>query len=129
MKEKFENNEPEEDKYKDEEYERAFYELVLEASLNALGVIKSSNLISEEDKALLENDCMEFLGLVNEYFKENKKVSGSYQYVLAKKPENKWLDVIKLLASKNVSQKEILKDVYQEIINKIEKRRKKQDIQ
>lgn len=129
MKEKFENNEPEEDKYKDEEYERAFYELVLEASLNALGVIKSSNLISEEDKALLENDCMEFLGLVNEYFKKNKKVSGSYQYVLAKKPENKWLDIIKLIASKNVSQKETLKDVYKEIINKIEKRRKKQDIQ
>lgn len=133
MKENFNdfNNEKE---YSEEEYEEAFLDSLIDAMMNIFEQLK--NIIPEIAEKV-KPDYQEFIQNLIEYFRENKTVAGSLNYITSKNPNNLWVKIISDLALLHLAefqrnpekaQKEF-DELLKELEGLIQKRRRGQDIQ
>lgn len=133
MKENFDDFDNEKE-YSEEEYEEAFFNSLIDVMMNIFEQLK--NIIPEIAEKV-RPDYQEFIQNLIEYFKENKTVAGSLNYIISKNPNNLWAEIIsywgllqlsELQKNPEEAQKEF-GELLKELEDLIRKRRRGQDIQ
>lgn len=134
MTEKFNNfNNFENNSFSEEEYEKAFFESLLDSMMILYENLKRQN---SNFAKYLEYDYNQFIEEMNNYFNENKTTQGFLKYIISKNPSNLWVDVVEVVgqigiieALTNPEEQKEYEKIDNQIKDLIQKKREKKDIQ
>ncbi|GIW65289.1 MAG: hypothetical protein KatS3mg093_268 [Candidatus Parcubacteria bacterium] len=108
----FENENNEEFEYSEEEYQAAFFQMFLEASMNIFEIIKRNNPVFADH---LQRDYDEYNQYLMEYFNQNRSIKGFESYILSKNKNNQWVNVIRGIGEMLISEENLKNEQDQKI--------------